>query len=308
MTKVEKNIIMSQFSYLFKNEQYEKAKEVLESFVPKHLYKFYSFGSEEKKSQKLATLRNGEIWAASPKENNDPFEINGGGVYINCDRLSLAMQEINCPPEKIEYIIHMIKAEIEKRDKEAFIASFIGGPFACDLDIIMDTKSLIPTIPMWAYYAEDNKGFCIKFNAECAKKTGIYSVEYSAEQSELYTEIIRGLTREGFDERLDFIYNLRYVFKSSQWEHEHEYRYICYLSQHPELAERYNKKANGLSVTFGELGIKPEKIYLGVNCEEENKNEMIEIAKIIGAISVSQLYVKADVLKFEYGEKELWHA
>ena len=61
--------------------------------------------------------------------------------------------------------------------------------------------------------------------------------------------------------------------KHKSWEHEREYRIICHRDDFPAI---------------------PSKIYIGLNCKEEYRKELVEVAKSIDVCKAYQMEFDED--------------
>lgn len=61
--------------------------------------------------------------------------------------------------------------------------------------------------------------------------------------------------------------------KHKSWEHEREYRIICHRDDFPAI---------------------PSKIYIGLNCKEEYRKELIEVGRSIDVCKVYQMEFDED--------------
>lgn len=72
--------------------------------------------------------------------------------------------------------------------------------------------------------------------------------------------------------------------KHKSWEHEKEYRIICYRDDFPAI---------------------PFKKYIGLNCKEEYKKELIEVGRSIDGCKVYQMEFNEDSEEFGLKQKLL---
>lgn len=72
--------------------------------------------------------------------------------------------------------------------------------------------------------------------------------------------------------------------KHKSWKHEKEYRIICHMDDFPAI---------------------PTKIYIGLNCKEEYKKELIEVAKSIEVCKAYQMEIDEDSNMFGFKQRLL---
>lgn len=240
------------FGYL-NNKQIDLANKYLVDCVPDYLYKFYSLTDNSRLNQmKLDTLKNNESWCDIPENQNDPFDMKM--AYLNEN----FAKEKGAYPESIEMARHLLN---EFQNSFA-LCSFI------DTDI--------NNLPMWASYANNHKGYCVKYKVHSKEK--IFRVFYETERIGVFSTLIQLYvamkeSSEQNKETKDLVFYRHCLFnilncKHISWAYENEFRVIVPLEKHC-----------GLNISNKAIGLKPLEIYLGINCSEENQEKISEIGR-----------------------------
>lgn len=176
----------------------------------------YRYGSENDKN----ALLNDQIWLSNMKCVNDKFE---GQLEISYGSKKLSF----------EFLKDILKAKIEEKI-EQIISSFYIACF-CE-SVQKDT--------MWSYYANNHKGFCIKY----------YFHSFESPQF-VFPVIYKDSKRIDIDNLDESIMYKSILTKYSEWSKEDEWRIIL---------PYYDKKDRG-KVIRQPL---PKAIYMGVDIEK----------------------------------------
>lgn len=230
------------------------------SYVPNNLTKFYSllgFDDEAHMDQKkLSTLEREKIYLSAPKDLNDPFDC-GCAFYDFENRHNAANYN-----KIVEQNMSLLPSQIR-------ICSFT----ACG----------VQSMPMWAHYSNNHKGFCVEYDKTLEQnellRSLVYPIQYSetrSDISDLMDEQIRlsfarvlqpqGYVRAGIEAQpLAQITSMLYNVKHSSWSFEQEYR-LSVASNTPGLPE---------------LMVKPSKIFIGLNCPQIYSDRLKEIGKVL---------------------------
>lgn len=211
--------------------------------TPEYLYKYY-----RDRDYNYEALKNNQIYMCSPLEFNDPydsrFRISSGDKkqFLNCatkflekkghnfaeDRVITASAKLGFPLHDIEDFygypnvsdlfyelfshndLNELYGFVESGSECTIIKSFLK--FLNNLGLTsLSTNFEAPQ--MWSYYADDHKGFCVKYKVP--KKTkNLLRVNYSCSPQPYFDK-----DNLSEDDLLNFT-NL----KSNHWEHESEFR------------------------------------------------------------------------------------
>lgn len=235
-------------------ELFKKIYQVTRLHVPEVLYKYYSLSEDANLNKvKLQTLSEGKIFMAEIKDFNDPFD--GKGFFYDARKL----EDIS-------------RLKIHKGRLIDDFTSFVRG--TCF------TLNGVQSMPMWAHYANNHKGFCVSYNVkeDLELNSSIFPVQYTDErldvtalirkQAELMCTLIdKSVSGEAgtvvYDD-LSIIYMalLLYNVKHKSWSYENEYRYLVPANI---SGSKYAKAV-------------PKAIYMGMNCGETYKKSLSDIA------------------------------
>ena len=251
----------------------------MESEIPQIVYKYRDWNNPFHKN----ILLHNEIYLASPKDFNDPFDCK---IPLNFtvltkeerenykEELSIR-QRPNIGVSDLEYI--SIKKNLDDRMEniEKFQEDYEEFYFN-QTDTNYGVFSLSKTFKgmlLWSHYANCHKGFCVGFwegklreSCDFINRTGI--VKYNTEFPVLIPKV-----RETLEEKLARIH-ARTTTKSEEWEYEEEYRLIKAFVEPPLSFERREKI--------------PDEVFsdvtLGIDISVENKKEIIEICRRKGIL------------------------
>ena len=222
--------------------QTEEAKRIRMKNVPNKIVKFISLGDDELENQKkLESLSDGKLWFSKVEEFNDPYELRG---IISLENKNL---------EKY----------IDFRDSFS-VCCLSGRSFGY--------------LPMWAYYTNNYKGFCIEFSV--VKKDAIHPVLYIKNRISAY-ESLKDIEENAYkamesgkkDMNLQIDLNIfwqQFFMKDMSWQHEDE----CRL-----LSSNVDESQIGNSEPINNYGLKINRIIAGLNCSERNKKCLNEISR-----------------------------
>ena len=215
---------------------------------PEYLYKFVPLAnSPEENEKRLSSLSRNEIWFSIPGKMNDPYEFRG--IYVDYD--------------------HLKKAGISKNEVDALQKMFEENYLLSSF-----TLRMADNFPMWAHYANDHKGFCVKYRVVDDKH--IRRVLYSEKRPDVTESIQKAICNNekikdpsispelrsyimGLQNMFMRVLEQNYTVKYESWKHEEEYRII---------AERTDKKSSiGQNVLAKDVGLQVSAIYTGCKCE-----------------------------------------
>ena len=141
---------------LFEGES-KQAQKLMRSMIPDKLYKFVPLTEDEVLNEsKFDCVENNTFFFSTVKNINDPYEFKG--IYLTEEELI----NIGWPESEAKRIL-------SSYDPDAWFAigCFTGN----------DERFL----PMWAYYTNNYRGYCVEYNVD--DPTQIFKVLYDAERS-----------------------------------------------------------------------------------------------------------------------------
>ena len=153
-----------------------------------------------------------------------------------------------------------------------------------DYGVTCLSSNSIDYLPMWAYYTNNRKGFCVEY--EVIKKDCIHEVLYEPESikvASLIIEYIKAINSGQKEKAYCYskIISQNLFIKTKSWEHEKEYRIVYPL----------DKNSKGMNVPVRKLGMRTSRIVAGMNCSEDNKKKLNEISNSLGLGNITPFTV-----------------
>ena len=237
-----------------------QADKYKNKFIPNHLYKYQPIGSGRMRTKRIQTIKKEEIWASRVKYLNDPFEFK------------------------------MLYANQENDEIREFYKDVLDRNEIICLSGKWDDKL------MWAHYAESHAGMCVEYTLQGNWKGQVIPVTYVANRQSYDDEIKTWLENKG--QALEQMVKQRGMngiqrrqmhscgkimyTKDSVWKYEKEFRIVTrnHTDIENDMLDSYKNQKGSLHKTK-EFGLSLSKIYLGMNCTEENRNKIIETIKVI---------------------------
>lgn len=267
---------------LIEKEEYRKATAYKISCIPDTLYKYCWLDTETSDEAKtnnelrLSTLANGQVYLSTTEQFNDPFE---GKAFVFDD--SDVTQGGFAAKEYQEFVNHI--------NSHSRICCFSNA----------DEKQ--QNMPMWAYYANNHRGFCVEYHLQPEHKQYIFPVSYDKSRvkgNAFIGNLILGISqmvKDGKDSSqmpgtLSVYNQLAYLSltcKHTSWKHEKEYRALV-------------PAANGIY-----WDIVPYKIYIGMNCSPEHERRLVAIAKQFDGCKVYKMLETDTQTNFDLIEVEI---
>jgi hypothetical protein len=269
----------------------QEAIQYKNSNLPKRLYKFVSLndipGCKQKEicpvlklnDKKINSLDKDELWLSTYNYLNDPFEFNA--LYLD----ESLLESKNYPIDLAEKFLEVMK-------------SWLIGSL---------TENLKESMPMWAHYANNHKGFCIEFSIE--KPNFIFPVSYEGDRVAIASLISNHLLAmqkfsEGTSLSKEEIKNIEFssvvlfhsfLIKDKSWSYEEEYRLLVPKEQDIQ---------NGFLFPLDLLGLKVKNVYIGINCEKGYIERIKEISKI-KKFGIKKMYFKKDSKDFSLSYRDI---
>ena len=230
-------------------------------------------------------LNNSNIQFTNAKRFNDPFDCHPSLIDFS-----------NVPPERCQGwspdIISLWESDRYRRYRENI--------WICCLSKLYDS------ILMWSYYNQ-HKGVCIGLDMEKVAKYlhTEYGMLVSPSGLEVqYRDIVE--KPDYFQDKKNFFY-YQIRMKAKAWEHEQEVRLfilnpsLCYMA----IPDEFNNKNempnyNDLRVYTTIGGECFKEIYLGVNIDKNEKEEIIKLTQRLNPnIKVYQMKINPDLFKLD---------
>lgn len=226
--------------------------EQMKGHVPPKLYRYMEFGKWWKEN-----LFKGSIHLSEPKTFNDPFD---SVPFVNMeefwDKYGRSLFEMNNG------------LDLEMKEREVILAYNEMVKFTQEEMRVCCFTERKDSLLMWAHYAQSHKGFCIEYDTS----------KMPDNIRKIFLPVI--YQKQIYDSTHDFkpdgnnIFNFLF-YKSDEWSYEKEWRIAVYNKQ-------IRKEMNFADYI--------SSVYLGIKCEKENKQEILEWAKEKG-ITIYQEYI-----------------
>lgn len=161
-----------------------------------------------------------------------------------------------------------------------------------DYGVTCLSSNSIDYLPMWAYYTNNHKGFCIEY--EVIKKDFIHEVGHEQERikvASLFIEYIKAII-SGQKKKADFyikIFLQNFFIKAKSWVHEKEYRIVYSIDEN----------SDGINVPLYKLGMRTSRIVAGINCSEDNKKKLNEISNLLGLGNIYTSKIHSEEYKMD---------
>lgn len=241
------------------------------NFIPKILYKYNPLlddryvNFKEENRKRLSSLIKNKLWVSHYTKFNDPFEFKI--MTIDIERL----KDTNWKVEHIETYLNLFK----------------------DMCLVSCFSSNGNSMPMWAHYANNHKGYCVRYSV--IDPQNIFPVLYEPKRTKsavilanIIKEMYKGCKEKLSEPSKEFLEYFSYFYlsltcKHEFWQYENEYR-LLYLDN---LKER-----DGKLVKLHDIGLKADAIYIGYKCDTEYVSDLIEIGKVL----------ECEVYKMEFDE------
>jgi hypothetical protein len=287
------------------DEKPRKEKEAYElkyTNRPKSIFKFRGV-NQELFQKYLEEINDEKIWIARPDSFNDPYEFYFKGDFqktffefllrtdpqIKKDIPAKILEEIRTGDRPGEMIFEYYLAKggnFSKETLEVIQNNFKNSNFDSNIKYMKDTAKVScfsernDSIPMWAHYADEHKGFCVEYDIYDQAKELIhflFPVLYTDKISDVTKELSKGVVGWGIKPA---------IIKSRDWSYEKEWRFITSTPPDPPY--------KGVHVNFFPI----KGIYLGTDIEDEHENKLIEIA-VIKNIPIYEMKMSETKFSFE---------
>lgn len=231
----------------------DKADELRRLEIPNKLVKFFQLDDSEMDEKRLGSLEKNELWLSNTSRFNDPYELKG--MVIDREKL----EDSGCSEADINTLQELLNFS--------------------DYGVSCLSANPVDYLPMWAYYTNNHRGFCVEYEV---MSTGyIWEVSYEAKRIKLasiaqqFNEALETKNENKESARKAQFYGSILIhclsMKSSSWSHEKEYRVI-----------RDIRGKGGMCFPVAELGLKPARIIAGVNCTEGSIDRINAISNNLG--------------------------
>lgn len=252
---------------------------VIRLYLPDTLYKFYSLNDNRKlNKQKFKTLQSKQIFMSKIKDFNDPFD--GKAFFYDSNQLA-----------DIKRLEH-----VNGRIIDDFTVFHRGTAL---------TENNTSCMPMWAHYSNNHQGFCVAYDMKNPANTALagctFPVQYTDERLDITSFMKKYVSRVASEIDKKSVYGIEQIIrndlslvyvaqllcniKHSTWSYEKEFR--CTMGA----------QSKGMPY----VDAVPKAIYIGMNCKEQNRNKLVEIAR---SLSIPVYQMRLDELSEKYSLEE----
>ena len=196
--------------------------------IPKTIYKYRDWTDENHRK----TILNFEVFMASPGSFNDPFDCRIPENYSLIDsdekanlfaenitqkhRKRIIAQGYDINERKQNFKSNLKNLETFQQEHEKYEFKKTDECYG-----VLSLSARWNSLLMWSHYGNDHKGFCIGFNEETLRKSGLFGNGGMVTYGNIFPE------RNPLEDRhpmLDAALQLRH--KAQDWFYEEEYRLI----------------------------------------------------------------------------------
>lgn len=255
----------------FQSGEKDEILKALKANIPSKLYKFVWLDGSDNDKKKFKSLETENLWISKISEFNDPFEFKG--IVLNKTKF----QEYGFP----EDVIKKYEGSIDLSDTYG----------VCCL-----SNTPLEYLPMWAYYTNTHRGFCIEYDV--FDTTYINRVIYEPNRISVFSTLLQLIdelkvlfsdepTKETrkFDIKkantLGYLFLMNLFIKSDNWSHEQEYRIVYPLD--------FSDGKPGENISIEKLGLKTSRIIAGYKCNSKDLEELERISKSLNGEGIYQL-------------------
>lgn len=249
-----------------KNEVFMSIYDITRMYLPNVLYKYCSLDEDSVLNEsKLITLRSNNIFMSDAKYLNDPFD--GKAYYYTPERLMRFNRLKHCQGRLIDDFTSFAK-----------VSSF--------------TANGVNSMPMWAHYANNHRGYCVSYDMNDQRNLKLRSTTFPVQYTEKRVDITNLMEsqvenillevekQQAEGKREILINDLSLIFvesffcniKHSTWGYENEFR--CTVG----------RTIPGIPY----FPAHPKEIYIGMKCSTEHTRKLIEVGKELN-VSVYQM-------------------
>lgn len=282
-----------------------EALEMKQRNMPEKLYRYRTLNNVDYIKEEIC---DGKIFLAHPKSLNDPFDscsVLGSNVpkaYVanKADfqeqfKGKIAEKEYDAIFESedwYEKMMSFVANESVSADKEMYLKHAMEYAVMKEIERLNNTVSEMVrrtarlacftetnrNLPMWNHYAQGHTGICLEYDTKCIEDIYIINRLFPV----IYTKKLPDGVKLLIDKAAPKYHFMEHflIHKLDDWRYEQEWRLIFdagswyySLNQVPE-----DYWCNGKQIVF----IKPSRIFLGVQVEEENEKKIREWGKQLG--------------------------
>ena len=278
------------FAKFKKDADLLRALEIKEKYAPKNLFQYNRFNEFS-----LENIENENVYLSKPSSFNAPYDcinsfddekaLNSNQDYFlnefidpeGIEKIKNKLQSNAEGKGVIDIVVDHLFQQMNRKDRrksstiKKHISSEIKSIYSKERDkleiYLEEQKDAIgvscfvvdnQSIPMWAHYADNHKGYCVEYDISENQSTidDLFPVIY---RDEIFDSTYLADRLEG----LNAMYFMKMALvKSLDWSYEREWRLIV----QKKAASPYKMQ-------------KLKSIYLGLNISKENKEKITKLCK-----------------------------
>ena len=242
---------------------------------PKKVYKYRDWENGRHKN----VLLYNELYLASPKDFNDPFDCRIPPNFINLSETEkndyitkLAISQFDDVQKEGSDMAKVIKdLETRLKDTERFqqLAENLTFTEQDKYYGILSLSLRWNSILLWSHYSNSHKGFCVGFWTKKLLETGLFGGVIKVDYSTNFPNIKPDVRRSKEETAQKLI--TQTGVKSKDWTYEKEFRFLKHFF--PDIPKPFERIINVSNDIISE-------VILGINISDTNKEEIIEICRL----------------------------
>lgn len=273
------------------------------------LFKYISLNDDiNLNNSKLSALAKNKAWLSTFAALNDPFEAKA--TYFN-------REQLHNITGASDLVLNLMGVLINYLNDKYVVYSLTGSSYDC--------------MPMWAHYANNHRGFCVKYEIDSSfydmpdvmcdmKKVDYFASRksitpyieeilhfYEDMKSSKFAEPSKEVQGKITDALIE-AQNRNYFTKHISWSYENEYRLIYTAVPHGDFPHGHTElinqnlrtintelfelqKGKGTLVDLSEIGLSISKVYVGLECNEEHIKLLNRISNSLGCGNAYKLSI-----------------
>lgn len=242
--------------------------------IPEKIYKYRDWSNTYHKN----ILLKNELYLASPKDFNDPFDCRippnlidltqaEKDRYIN-DLAISQLDEAQKRGKDFEYLLRKLEKHFENPKEAQNYYNELMFKSQNKYYGVLSLSTRWNSILMWSHYSNCHTGFCVGFWEEKLKSSGYFGSGGIVDYSTKFPVIKPSVPRDPKD-TIELVF-LQTHTKSEDWTCESEFRLI--QNFYPNEPKQFERIINVNNEVFAE-------VILGINISEPDQKEIIEICR-----------------------------
>ena len=239
--------------------------------LPEIIYKYRNWTSEFHKK----VLTENQVFLSAPSDFNDPFDCRISKNHLLLDTPEKIEEFIEKGMrEHFEYLMengfdienerNYLRKRLKDLPKYQKEFEVINEEYTDKYLGVLSLSGRWDSILMWSHYGDFHKGYCIGFDEEKLRNSGLFGKGGNVSYDDKFPKI------DPFDDDTPKTSFYQTHWKAKDWEYEEEYRLTKLFFDKPDEEPQR-------TVTFQEDCIR--EVIIGMKTSEEQKEEIIEICR-----------------------------